>query len=286
LPIVLCPFHSGEHIGAQAFKGRYTKRFATRPAILEQASGVTVESPGGSEIAGKIGMELNAGDRIRTGPQGFATIRFDDASSAEAGSSSNLRANSDVTVLQCFMNGQGHAPLYTVLRQTLGDVLYRVHKGSKFDVTTPTTTAGALGTEFQIVVRNDGTGSFKLNEGVVELANVWTFTRISMPMTSITPFNSLLSRSVAAAPTPTPVPTATPLPTATPIPQPTATPIPLPTAVPTATATPQPTATPTPRPTTTPTPAPSATPVPTATPCPGPGNSSPNSGQCDDHRKK
>ena len=93
----------------------------------------------------------------------------------------------------------------------------------------------------------------------------------ALPTTTPTPTPDIdatvearMAATIAAMPTPTPIPTATPTPT----PLPTATPThtPLPTATPTPTPRPTPTPTPTPRPTPTPTP----TPVPTATPTPTP----------------
>jgi type II secretory pathway pseudopilin PulG len=145
LPILVCPLCEGDgHIGVQAFKGRYTKQFATRPASLTQASGVTVERPGKDPIAGKAGMLLRGGDSILTASGGSALLTFAD------GSESQLGGSSEITVLQSFVAGHTHAPLYTLIRQKAGDIVYRVHHGSKFDVSTPTATAGALGTEFEI----------------------------------------------------------------------------------------------------------------------------------------
>jgi hypothetical protein len=85
-------------------------------------------------------MEVRGGDIIRTGGGGSATIVFAD------GSSSELRGGSSVTVMQSFRDGRSRAPLYTMVRQKFGDVLYKVIPGSRFDVVTPTATAGALGT--------------------------------------------------------------------------------------------------------------------------------------------
>ena len=46
--------------------------------------------------------------------------------------------------MQCFRSGHA-SPLYTVLRQSLGIVTHQVNPGSKFDVVTPTSTAGGFG---------------------------------------------------------------------------------------------------------------------------------------------
>jgi hypothetical protein len=155
LPIVVCPLCDNESgHGIQSFKGRYTKQFATRPAELLNPSGAVIDRPGKVSIAGKSGMLLRGGDSIRTGSGGQATLRFAD------GSTSEIKGDSEITVLQSFIAGHARAPLYTLIRQTAGDVVYKVHHGSKFDVTTPTATAGALGTEFEI--REDTAGNWFL----------------------------------------------------------------------------------------------------------------------------
>lgn len=151
LAMVLCPLHEHFGAGAQAYKGRYTKQFATAPAKLTQANGVTVERPDGKgQIAATAGETLRGGDRLRVGSG--ATIEFADGTICELG------AGSDMTVLQSFLEGSGanSAPLYTLVRQTLGKVRYVIHHGSKFDVVTPTATAGARGTEFVVTIKANG----------------------------------------------------------------------------------------------------------------------------------
>ncbi|MDF2441618.1 MAG: hypothetical protein JWN98_2602 [Abditibacteriota bacterium] len=157
LAMVMCPLH--EHVGAgvQAYKGRYTKQFNTSPAKLTRANGVTVEHPDGKgPIAATSGQTLHGGDRLRV--SNGATIEFADGTTCE------LAAGSDMTVLQSFLEGSGanNAPLYTLVRQTLGKVRYRINHGSKFDVVTPTATAGARGTEFTIDVKANGEEEFLL----------------------------------------------------------------------------------------------------------------------------
>jgi len=242
LPIAVCPFHEKSGVGQQGYKGKYTKQFATRVAVLEAGNNVTVEHPGESPVQARIGMQLRGGDIIRTTNSGFATVRFSDDSSSE------LQGGSEVTVLQSYVEGQSSGALYTVLQQKVGDVIYRVHKGSKFDVTTPTATAGALGTVFQIQCARSGAGWVECTEGKVWKAT----TREShvIPNNVKVPLEGM----VIVTPTPTPLPTATPIPTPTPLP----------------------TATPTPRPTATPTPGP----IPTPTPCNAGHGSGKGGGRC------
>lgn len=149
LPVVVCPFHEGDGShGGQAFKGGYTSQFAARPATLAAGdiSGVvTVERPGKGvlPLPTTSPLQLRGGDRIRTGA-GEATIRFVD------GSNANIESNTEMSVMQSYVNGRRGGPLYTLVRQFSGRVNYYVEPGNSFDVATPTATAGALGTRFTI----------------------------------------------------------------------------------------------------------------------------------------
>jgi competence protein ComGC len=167
VPIVVCPFHEemGQH-GAQAFVGSYTKQFAAQPAVLERAVNATLLRPGKNPIAATSGMKLQGGDRIQTMGGGLAEIRFADKSLTE------VKANSDVTVLQSFIEGQTDAPLYTLVKQRKGEVTYTVTHGSRFDVVTPTATAGALGTKFTIVIDANGTPVLTVINGKVYLSSL------------------------------------------------------------------------------------------------------------------
>lgn len=172
LPTLVCPLHEAQGRGGeQAYLGRYVKQFSTRPARLMAANGVTVQSPGGQPSSGTAGMELHGADIVRTGTSGLATIQFAD------GSTASLQGNTQITLLQSFVAGQVQAPLYTILRQIAGTVTYQVHTGSKFDVVTPTATAGALGTKFDIKVSGSGTASqtsIFLYQGRVRLTTIKT----------------------------------------------------------------------------------------------------------------
>lgn len=161
LPMVVCPFHESEGFGAQAYKGRYTTQFATRPAEVIAARSVMVQRPGKQPISAAAGMLLRGGDRLIASNSGAATIRFADGSTAD------LEGGSDVTLLQSFLRGQNNAPLYTLLKQTIGVVTYDVHTGSSFDVATPTATAGARGTNFTVTVNPDGTTDLVVSSGKV-----------------------------------------------------------------------------------------------------------------------
>jgi hypothetical protein len=114
-------------------------------------------------------MELRGADIVRTGSSGMAIIQFAD------GSTASLRSGAEVSLLQSFVAGRVQAPLYTIVRQIAGTVSYQIHTGSKFDVATPTATAGALGTHFDITVTSTGPSpqmSIFVHEGKVRLTTV------------------------------------------------------------------------------------------------------------------
>ena len=206
LPILVCPFHESQgNAGQQVFKGGYTKQFMTSPAKLEAASGATVERPGQNAVAAVAGITLRGGDRIQTSQGGSAIIRFADNSSCE------LAGNADLTVLQSFVASTAGSTLYTIVRQKLGTILYKVHHGSKFDVATPTATAGALGTKFNITVYPNGTGSLEVIESQVYISAQKGYTEVPTGKThpmDVKPQNA--SSLTPDGGTTTPVPTATP----------------------------------------------------------------------------
>lgn len=183
LPVIVCPFHEDTgNMGAQGFVGHYTSQFKTAPAVLESGNDVTVQRPQDTApVAATAGMQLHGGDRIRTGSLGVAKIRFADGSTANSlatnaasadASTATLQGNSDLTVLQCFLDGQTSGPWYTVVRERVGNIFYQVHHGSKFDVVTPTSTAGARGTAFNIVVSANGAADkLTVTEGRVWVSN-------------------------------------------------------------------------------------------------------------------
>ncbi|PQV63428.1 FecR family protein [Abditibacterium utsteinense] len=151
LPVAVCPFHEkeGAH-GAQAFKGGYSKQFATRPASLASgfSSSVVITRPGDGVLKPSPSQrfELRGGDHIQANG-GTATIQFTD------GSTASLESGADLTVMQSYVNQQRGGALYTLVRQVAGKINYYVEPGNNFDVATPTATAGALGTKFTIEMK-------------------------------------------------------------------------------------------------------------------------------------
>lgn len=149
LPLLVCPFHEADAHGAQAYVGRYTTQFMTKPAVLIAAKSVTLYHPGKAPIAAPAGLELHGADRLVTARNGSATVQFADTSVA------TMKKESDLTILQCFTESVGQPVLYSLVRQTSGNIRYYVNPGSKFDVSTPVATAGALGTRFDIEVEGN-----------------------------------------------------------------------------------------------------------------------------------
>jgi type II secretory pathway pseudopilin PulG len=167
LPVLVCPLHEDGHHGAQVFLGRYTAQHNTASATLKEARDVQVERPDGKgPITAVAGMELRGGDRVITGTQGGAVILFADTSTA------TLQRNANVTVLQTFIENNSSLPFYTIVKQTLGEATYRIKTGSKFDVVTPTATAGARGTQFRIKVNADEETELLVTEGKVLISTV------------------------------------------------------------------------------------------------------------------
>ncbi|HEY0074393.1 MAG TPA: FecR domain-containing protein [Abditibacteriaceae bacterium] len=220
LPILVCPFHESQgNAGEQVFKGGYTKQFLVRPAKLEAASGAMILRPGQSAVTAVAGIALRGGDRIQTSEGGSAVIRFADNSSCELGGAA------DVTVLQSFVASNAGSTLYTIVRQGLGTVMYKVHHGSKFDVATPTATAGALGTKFEITVFPNGTGSLSVIESKVYVSAQQGYAEVATGRT--VPLDVKPARAVALNPNalaPSSTSTPTPAPTSIPTPAPTSTP--------------------------------------------------------------
>jgi prepilin-type N-terminal cleavage/methylation domain-containing protein len=155
LPVMVCPRHEGDGAhGVQAYKGRYTAQFTTRPALVSSTDivgSVTITRPGVGVLtlptAGKT-LSLRGGDRVKVGA-GMAKINFAD------GSYAHIEANTEMSILQSYIEGQRSGPLYTLTRQFTGRAHYYVNPGSHFDVATPTATAGALGTRFTVDLTAD-----------------------------------------------------------------------------------------------------------------------------------
>jgi type II secretory pathway pseudopilin PulG len=299
LPMVVCPYHEDDGgTGEQAYKTFYTKRSRVVAATLAAGdwSGVVTVTRGrrvlSLPLSGQAPLILQSGDHFSIGA-GDATIHFADNSTA------NMVANTELTVLQSFIQNQQNGTLYSIVHQALGTVHYYVNPGSNFDVSTPTATAGALGTRFTVIVRPvrptraydfDTTTELLVTEHKVALTAVGKTVLVKEGEPAITgnnpdfpagtPAFQSKSRSPRPAPQeglslntpvkikPPPTPVATVSPTTAPTTAPTAAPTTAPTSAPTTAPTAVPTTAPTTAPTSVPTAAPTTAPTRAATPLP------------------
>ncbi len=106
-------------------------------------------------IAALPNMEVGPGDWVRV-PSGGVTLNFKDGSRAE------ITGPAEVMVVDCFRSTAERgepSPFYTILRLARGQVYNIVIPGSKYEVVTPTGTAGARGTEFLVTYVSEGVGA-------------------------------------------------------------------------------------------------------------------------------
>jgi hypothetical protein len=162
--LLACPFHQDSGKGVEVFFGDVgdSERGKTYVATLSGGAGLVsilpydAVRPGEAEpmdaefwtnaIAAVPNMEVGPGDWVRV-PSGGATLTFKDGSRAE------ITGPTEVMVVDSFralaQRGQPSS-FYTVLRLARGQVYNIVIPGSKYEVVTPTGTAGAKGTEFVV----------------------------------------------------------------------------------------------------------------------------------------
>lgn len=137
-----------------------------RVAAVRDVQGyVWVQSRGQGEFKPLAGAErVAAGDVVRTGPKAGLTLNWLD------GTRMRLGENTVVTVLKCQINTATKAET-SLFKLDLGRVWIRVlkvlsHK-SKFEVKTPTATAGVRGTVFSVAVTPQGETLVSVKEGEV-----------------------------------------------------------------------------------------------------------------------
>jgi ferric-dicitrate binding protein FerR (iron transport regulator) len=256
----------------------------TGMATLELTSGgVEVRAAGDDVWLDALpGQPLEAGARIRTGTVSAARLAFFD------GSVTVLEADTELSI-RSLKSQEDSGPTTIILDQRRGRTQHRVvpmlDPGSRFEVRSPEAVTVVRGTEFVVVVEEDGTTDVTVREGLVEVrARSIRSERIELrPGWAISVQPSEPPETARAVPTPLPLEdipllkqqvAETPLPSATPtlVPQPSPTDTPVPTVMPEPTETeeprkPQETSAPKPSPTPVP-PMPTATLEPTVTPEP------------------
>lgn len=112
------------------------------------------------------GSNVLAGTTIKTGAAGTVTLNWIDGTRIRVGS------NAIMTVLKCQINRNNQAET-SLFRLQVGELLVRVRKmlsgQSKFEVQTPTATAGVRGTIFAVRVEPDGQTKIEVIEGQVRV---------------------------------------------------------------------------------------------------------------------
>ncbi len=138
-------------------------------ATLQTVQGpVTVWRPGsGNAIAARAGMALWAGDEIRTGPGGNASIRFADNSRVLVEQESILALDS---LKDYAGTGMADTRLYLKKGRTDNRVTPKKGPGSRFEIRTPSAMAAVRGTSYRI--GSDGAlMRTEVSTGAVTVAN-------------------------------------------------------------------------------------------------------------------
>jgi hypothetical protein len=118
------------------------------------------------------GQSLDAGSSVRTGETGRATIQFPD------GTLTRLSPNTTVTVQAAQLSNGGQLKSATLL-QKIGrtlSVVQHLTGGATFDVGGHSVNAEVRGTEFEVLVRGDGSNLIKLFDGTLKVSGKTTVT--------------------------------------------------------------------------------------------------------------
>ena len=143
---------------------------ASPAALLVASSPVEVGHNDGGYSPATSGQSLNAGSSVRTGHTGHASIQFPD------GTLVRVSPDTTVTVQSAQLNTSGSLKSATVL-QKVGRTLSTVQHlagGANFKVGGHSISAEVRGTEFEVLVRSDGTNQIKVFDGTVSVAGQTT----------------------------------------------------------------------------------------------------------------
>ena len=138
---------------------------STRPvAVLNKVVGDVkidmVTDPGWQ--AASLGGKLVNGDKLETGTASFGSIMFLDRSMIKVRENTKFTVKSKRTVKR---------ELETDINIAVGEMNVTTTTGSKFKIQTPTSVASVKGTEFNLMVEQDGTTHLTVLEGTVEFMN-------------------------------------------------------------------------------------------------------------------
>ncbi len=235
---------------------------AIPPSTITTASGpVFVLKPGAASwVDASEGMDLEAGDSLKTGAEGYAVVVFFEGSVMEVNEHTKL----SVVELGMTEAGSTTVSLGQQVGHTVNHVEQLADSASSYDVETPAGVAVVRGTWYDLYVDKKGVSTLDVSEGEAcfeaqdkkECAQAGFFittvpgsppskAKSSAPPEPPGPPGGGLD-SIPVWPLSTPTPTPTPVPSPSPSPTPTPTPTPTPAATPTPTPAPSPTPSPTP----------------------------------------
>jgi hypothetical protein len=141
-------------------------------ALLVITTPVDVNTDGSGFHPGRPGQELTAGNAVRTGEGGHAAIQFPD------GSYVRMSPSTVVTLTAAQLSHDGNlqsASLAQKIGRTLTNVQHLV-SGATFQVSGHSVSAQVRGTQFEVLVRADGTNLIKVFEGTVRVSGATTVT--------------------------------------------------------------------------------------------------------------
>lgn len=143
-------------------------RVVQRVTYISQVKGsVEVKEPGESQFRPLTGdARVLAGTIVHTGKDAGALLHWVDGTRLQAGADTTLK------VLECRLDKRTDAAL-SLFQLDVGRIWVRVIRSlsadSKFEIRTPTATAGVRGTTFSIEVGPDGSTEILVYEGDVEV---------------------------------------------------------------------------------------------------------------------
>jgi len=145
---------------------------ASPAALLVFSTPVEVGKNDSGYMPAASGQSLDAGSSVRTSETGRATIQFPD------GTLTRMSPNTTVTVQAAQLSNGGQLKSATLL-QKIGrtlSVVQHLTGGATFDVGGHSVSAEVRGTEFEVLVRGDGSNLIKVFDGTVKVSGKTTVT--------------------------------------------------------------------------------------------------------------
>ncbi len=121
-------------------------------------------------LEARTGLELSSGDRLRTGPDSSAVLRF------AAGHTADMSQNSLITVNEAEEDKTDIGMFNGKLRSRVREM----ERGESYSVTTPQAVAAVRGTEFEVTVRENET-LVNVISGRVEAMEIITGDKVIIP---------------------------------------------------------------------------------------------------------